>query len=94
MQKVIVTRHKALIDLLKKRGLADDSTPVLAHASLEDVRDKHVIGVLPLSLAAAAAMVTEIPLKLTPELRGKELDIDTLREIAGDPVTYMVSRVS
>lgn len=66
---------------------------VLAHASEGDVRGAHVIGVLPLRLAALADRVTEIPLAVAPEDRGRELDIVRLREIAGDPVTYRVTVV-
>lgn len=35
----------------------------------------------------------ENQLALTPEMRGKELDLETLRKIAGEPVTYVVKRV-
>lgn len=93
MSSIIVTRHKALVDLLVERGLVESGAPVIEHATAEDVRGKDVIGVLPLSLAVLANSVTEIPLALTPELRGKELDIETLRSIAGAPVTYRVQKI-
>jgi hypothetical protein len=50
----------------------------------------HVFGVLPLNLAAHAAMVTSVPLALTAEDRGTELDIERVREIAGAAQTYVV----
>src|SRR5690606_40833545 len=86
---LIVTRHAALVDYLRELGV-DDSTPVKSHVSADDVRGRHVCGVLPMHLAAEAASVTEIPLALTPEDRGQELSIDRIREIAGDPRTYFV----
>lgn len=92
MDTIIITRHAALVELLVERGIAASDTPVIAHATPDDVRNRHVIGVLPLALAALAATVTEIPLALTPDLRGKELDIETLRRIAGEPATYIVRR--
>lgn len=92
MNTVIVTRHPALVDLLIERGLVQPGSPVISHATPEQVTGKDVIGVLPLSLACLANSVTEIPLALTPELRGKELDIQTLRSIAGEAVTYKVVR--
>jgi len=92
MKKLVVTRHPALVDYLREQGLVGDGVEVLTHASVEDVRGRHVYGVLPLFLAAEATKVTEIPLALTPEMRGKELDIETLRKIAGEPVTYVVTR--
>ena len=119
---VIVTRHRALIELLVERGIippcepgtrceccAENAeygrihsdtryrtcriagVPILEHANAEDVAGRHVIGVLPLALAAHAASVTEIPLALAPADRGRELDLPRLRQIAGAPVTYIVS---
>lgn len=93
MDTIIITRHPALLQLLEERGLVPAGTPVLAHATTADVEGRHVIGVLPLSLAVHAASVTEIPLALPPELRGRELGIGSLRQYAGDPVTYRVTRV-
>lgn len=90
--KLIVTRHPALVELLRERGIVDRDVQVIAHATADEIQGKHVFGVLPLSLAAEAARVTEIELRLTPELRGKELDLQTLREIAGPARTYVVTR--
>jgi len=87
---VVITRHPALVDLLTERGLIAGDEPVLTHASADDVRDQHVIGVLPLSLAAEAAFVTEVPLSLAPEDRGQELSLARLREVAGNARTYAV----
>lgn len=89
---IIVTRHPALVDLLIERGLVEPDAPVISHATPEQIADKDVIGVLPLNLAALANSVTEIPLSLTPDMRGKELDLETLRSIAGEAVTYKVVR--
>ena len=87
---VVITRHPALVDLLRERGIITGSEPVIEHATADDVRDRHVIGVLPLSLAAEAASLTEIPLSLAPEDRGQELSLDRLREVAGPARTYVV----
>jgi len=87
---VVITRHPALVDLLHERGIINGEEPVIEHASPDQVQGKHVIGVLPLSLAAQAESVTEVPLSLTPEDRGKELDLERLRQIAGSPRTYVV----
>lgn len=89
--KIVVTRHPALVTLLIERGLIEPDTPVIAHATPEDVFGKHVFGVLPLWLASYAEIVTEIPLALTEELRERgELDLDTLRAIAGEARSYKV----
>jgi len=52
---------------------------VVAHATPDNVRGKHVIGVLPLGLAALAESVTEAQLELAPEDRGRELNLDETR---------------
>ena len=49
--------------------------PVVAHVTADDVAGKHVIGVLPLSLARHAASVTEVEMTLRPDQRGKELSV-------------------
>lgn len=90
---IIVTRHTALVTYLYEIGLVveGDEVVILDHATPDEVRGQHVIGVLPLRLAALADSVTEIPLALTPADRGVELPIERVREIAGDPVTYRVT---
>lgn len=89
---IVVTRHKALVEFLIETGMVTAETPVLSHVTSKDVADKHVIGVLPMHLAALAATVTEIPLYIPSELRGKELDLEQVRQFAGDPVKYSVRK--
>lgn len=89
-EKVVVTRHSGLVEYLKELGYIDDNTKVIDHAKVSDVRGKHVIGVLPLYLAAYAWKVTEVPLALEPEDRGKDLPVERVRQIASKPVTYNV----
>lgn len=89
----IITRHPALIEYLMEIGLADRGAQILSHATEKDVAGEDIIGVLPLALAAKAKSITEVPLALTPEMRGKELDLDTIRAIAGKPQTYKVSAI-
>ena len=90
---LVVTRHKALVQYLLETGMITAETPVLSHVNApEDVLGKHVIGVLPMHLAAKAATVTEIPLDIPSELRGQELDLEQVRAFAGDPVKYSVRK--
>lgn len=93
MKTLVVTRHPALVALLIERGIINTETPVLSHVTEDDVRDNHIIGVLPISLASLAHAMTEIPLNLSPEDRGKELDIERLREIAGEARTFQTREV-
>ena len=90
MKKIIVTRHMALVEYMRGLGIVGPETPVIQHAMPEDIRGMHVFGVLPLRLAAAAGAVTEIPLAVEHEDRGRELTLGRLREIAGKPMTYHV----
>lgn len=88
---VVVTRHPALVELLRERGLINADARVIAHATPADVTGKHVIGVLPLRLAALARSVTEVPLNIPAELRGVELSLETLRGLAGPAEHYVVN---
>lgn len=90
---LVVTRHPGLVEYLKEIGLADKDTQVVSHATPELVKNKHVCGVLPHSLSCLCMSFTEVPLALTPELRGVELGLDKVREIAGSPVTYQVRKL-
>lgn len=91
--EVIVTRHQGLVDYLEEIGMADASTKVVAHASPEHVRGRHVCGVLPHSLSCLCKFFTEVPLSLPPELRGEDLSLEKVRQYAGEPVTYKIERI-
>ncbi len=87
---LIVTRHPALKDYLIERGVATANTPVLPHASAEDVRGKAVAGILPMHLAALTASFTTVELALPLELRGKELSLDDMRKYCKGLRTFVV----
>ncbi len=90
---LVVTRHPGLVEYLRELGLVTNETQVVAHATPELVKGKNVCGVLPHSLSCLCETFTEVPLLLTPELRGVELSLDQVREAAGEPVTYHVHRL-
>ena len=90
--RVVVTRHPALVQYLREEGYIPADAEVIPHATPENIRGKYVWGVLPLRLTALAASITEIPLDLPAERRGQELTIEQVRQYAGKPVTYTVSR--
>lgn len=90
---VVVTRHQVLVQHLQEQGLVSENCIVLEHVTADDVKGKHVIGVLPLNLAAAAKMVTEIPITIPADRRGQELTLDEVRRYAGAPKTYKVSEI-
>jgi hypothetical protein len=95
--ELVVTRHPNLLKVLRERGVIDDSTPVIDRAVRADDKDRHVLGILPNHLASAAASITEIPMRLSPEDRRsmarEELPLERMRVVASDPVTYLVRRL-
>jgi hypothetical protein len=91
-ETIVVSRHPALVEYLIEIRLAAPATPVITHATAADVRGRHVIGVVPLHLAAEAISVTEIPMFVPQTLRGVELTLEQVRQFAGTPVTYAVCR--
>ena len=91
----VVTRHKALLAyLLDKDIIKEGEYKLVEHADYKDVEGQDVIGVLPLQLASYAKSVTEVPLKLTPEMRGKELTFEEVEKVAEKPVQYIVREVN
>ena len=91
----VVTRHKALVAyLLDKDIIKEGEYKLIEHADYKDVEGQDVIGVLPLQLASYAKSVTEVPLKLTPEMRGKELTFEEVEKVAEKPMQYIVREVN
>ena len=71
----------------------EEGTPVLSHASAEDVRGKHVFGVLPMRLAAEAAVLTEVSMTVPAEWRGTELSLEQIQACNPVLATYMVAKM-
>ena len=87
-QKIIVTRQPAFAEYVKEVGLAPEGVEVTDHATVDSVKGKHVIGLVPVYLAAHAHKLTMIPIITPPELRGAKLTIEQIREYAREPVNY------
>ena len=91
----VVTRHKSLVSyLIDKNIIKEGEYKLIEHADYKDVEGQNVIGVLPLQLASYAKSITEVPLKLTPEMRGKELTFEEVEKVAEEPVQYIVREVN
>ncbi len=93
MEKLVVTRYKSLVTYLKKIELINDNTKIISHAKIEDVQNKHVIGVLPYWLSCHTGKFTEIQLRILSEKRGQELTVDEIEFYSLDPHTYEVREV-
>lgn len=79
---LIVTRHKTLVEWLNKHGITGT---VMEQVTPEDVRGKHVYGILPLWLAAEADVVTEVsmpgmPLEARKRVNGGDFSVDEMDE--------------
>ena len=91
--KIMVTRHKDLIIYAIELGIITKDTPVYNGVNPGFVKGRHVVGVVPLHVAASADKVTVIPIMTPAELRGCELNLGQLRRYAGKLVTYKVTVV-
>ena len=93
MEKIIVSRHKGLVDWLADKGITGE---VVAHVSNPDTLiGREVYGVLPLSLAAKAARVIEVAMPdLLPEQRGKELSIEDMDKAGAHLRIYAVVEIN
>lgn len=95
---LVVTRHKSFLEYLREKGITNNNVEVKAHVTIEDVKDRHVIGVLPPHLALHARYVTAIPLDLTLEQRererntGEDLTLSEIRAAAGPAFSYVVEK--
>ena len=69
-----------------------DGVDVLTHATIEDVRGKHVFGVLPMRLAAEAGLLTEVSLTVPAAWRGQELTLEQIKSCSPTLTTYEVSK--
>lgn len=93
MEKLVVTRYKSLVEYMRDLGLIDEDTRVIAHAHPNDVKGKHVLGVLPYWLAAHAGKFTEIQIRVPSELKGKELTLEQVKFYSLEPKTYQITEV-
>lgn len=89
MNTVIATRHAGAVEWLRRQGITGD---VISHATVDDVRGRHVVGALPLHLAAEAASITTIDMpQLTPDLRGVDLTPEQMDDAGATLRTYIVT---
>ncbi len=88
---LVITRHPGLVEYLRCNKIIDSDTEIVQHATADMITGKHVIGVLPHSLSCLCESFTEIPMSHIPkELRGEELDFDTVCYYAKPKQTYYV----
>lgn len=89
MERLIVSRHQATIDMIREWLPEFADAPVLASASPDDVRGKAVAGNLPLDLAVLAAEYHTIVFDSIPP-RGAEWTAAELRAAGARMQEYLV----
>lgn len=93
IEKIVVTRYQSLVEYLKQLKLIDDKTKIISHANVDDIRNKHVLGILPYWLACHAAKFTEVRVRIPVEKRGKELSLEEIEFYALKPQTYEIREI-
>jgi hypothetical protein len=103
MNKLVVTRHKSLIELLEKRGIITPETPRIGHTDdWSEIEGKDLIGVVPPKIAIRANSVLEVPMKIPPEWRkvkvdergdATEIPLELLETFAGEERIYKVQQI-
>ena len=91
MEKIIVTRHDNVRKYIIESGMVPENTPCYESIEKEFARGKHIYGIVPLELAAAAAKVTEVKITLRKNLWGKELSMDQIQACLKYVKTFVVT---
>ena len=94
LEKVCVTRHKALYDYLVLHKFVPEGTKCLTRADAIDRRGKHVYGKLPYHLSSCCALYTELDMRIPMSMRGKELTVGQVEFYLIKPRTYRVREVT
>lgn len=89
--RVIVTRHPAAVRFLQDERSAFSDVPILASATVADVRGRQVIGNVPFALAAEADSVLAIEFTGSAP-RGAEYTAAEMRAAGAHLVEYCVVR--
>lgn len=89
MEPIIVSRHPAAVEFIRREAKLPEETPVIASATADDVRGKAVYGNLPLHLAAEAAVVYAVEFDGQAP-RGAEYTLDDMHAAGAKLVRYRV----
>lgn len=92
MSNIIVTRHKGLVEWLRRRGIEGE---VISHITdPEIIRGRVVYGALPLHLAAEAYLAAAVDMpNLPPEKRGQDLTPEEMDAYGATLTYYSVRRM-
>ena len=88
--KIIVVKYPELVKYYIEIGLCSPGTPHLPYATEEDVRGKHVYGIVPVYLASLAKSVTEVPVLAGNKIARVMSDVNLIRQYAKPPKRYVI----
>ena len=93
MDDIIVSKHRAVRNVLIERGVVEPDTPWVPYAVPDVISGKRVFGILPLHLAQYAEAVVDIHLVLPQDKRRDvELTEDDVREFMRDEGNIFITR--
>ncbi len=92
-EQILVSKHPNLADYLIMHNVVNKDIERKDHVRPEDIHGKHVIGVLPLSMACHAALYTEIPLRIDHDKRNQVMSIDEIGYCIQKPRTFRIEEV-
>jgi len=90
-EHIIVTRHTGLVEWLQRHGITGKVIPYVDN--IDEIKGKHIVGVLPLSLAAYADTVTTVDMEFTPDKRGVDISADEMDLYKPTLNTYKVTKL-
>lgn len=89
MKTLIVSRHPAAIEFIRRNDARFRTAPVLESATADDIRGAVAAGNLPLHLASLAAMVIAVEFAGAPP-RGTEYGLPEMEAAGARLVPYVV----
>jgi two-component sensor histidine kinase len=94
MEKIIITKHNAVKHYIISKQMATKETPCFSVAEIKDIEGKHVIGFIPLYLAAKAGMYTEIKINLKREDIKRELTLNEIEHRVKNVNTFKIEKIN
>jgi len=91
MKRLIVSRHSAVSDFIRRELPQFADAPILASVTEADVAGAEVAGNLPLDLAAEAALVFAVTFPAGQAPRGQEFDLAAMDQAGARIETFHVS---
>lgn len=89
MKTLVVTRHSALVAyLLEQNIITEGNYTVMQHVTVEDIKGKDVVGVIPLWMVNHVATITSVTMTIPKELYGKDLTLEEMRPFINGTSTY------